>query len=75
MTLNQFKKVTKQVLKSINEDLLRDAERLYKSGMIDTANYENNAILPKLVLRAAMDRFCIALPEGCEKEVKNLRYC
>lgn len=73
MTLTQFKKMTKQILRNINVDLLQDAERLFKSGGIDTAKYKDGAVLSKIIIRAAMDRHSVFLTPEMEKEAKNLR--
>jgi hypothetical protein len=73
MTLTQFKKITKQVLKSINADLLRDAVSKFNSGGIDTAKFADDALLPKIVLKAALAGHSIALPDFYEKMSKNLR--
>jgi hypothetical protein len=73
VTLNQFKQITKQVLKSVSRDLLEDAEKKYKSGGIDTAKFANDALLPKIVLKAALAGYDINLPEEYETLSKNLR--
>jgi hypothetical protein len=73
MTLSQFMKITKQVLKSINADLLRDAERMFKSGGIDTTKAENDALLPKIILKAALSNHSLYLPKEFDKDVRNLR--
>lgn len=73
MTLNQFKKNTKRVLKSIKEDLLRDAVSKFNSGGIDTSKFADDALLPKIVLKAAMAGHEIALPDYYETLSRNLR--
>jgi len=74
VTLNQFKQITKQVLKSVSRDLLEDAEKKYKSGGIDTSKFANDALLPKIVLKAALAGHSIALPDYYENLSRNLRH-
>jgi len=73
MTLKQFQKMAKKLLKTVSDDLLRDSERMFNSGGIDPATYENTALLPKIILAATIANYKIALPDGVKKDVKNLQ--
>jgi len=75
MTLTQFKKTYKRMLKSVNERILKDGERLFKSGGIDPAGSgKNDGRIPMTILHAAMTNNELTLPAEWLKDSKNLQH-
>lgn len=76
------KKCFQDKIKSMEQDTInfirKESDRLFDCGAIDTESYEDNFILPKIVLTVALENLTkqIALPDNKEykKEIKNLRY-
>lgn len=50
----EHKKKINELIKTFNEGLSAEVERLYNSGGIDPADYEDDYILPKIILTAAL---------------------
>jgi hypothetical protein len=54
MTQKQALKKIKELLKDIKPFILTESERLLKSGVIDTKTYQDNYLLPKIILTVAL---------------------
>lgn len=54
MTEKQFKDKTDELLKEVEPYLKKEVLRLFKSGAIDSNDYEDNFLLPKIILGVAL---------------------
>ena len=54
MTKTQLKKRVSSMKKDINQYIDKEAIRLFDSGGIDRDNYENDYLLPKIILTVAL---------------------
>ena len=50
MTLKQFEAKIRELIRTEKAAILAGAIRLYKSGAVDTSLYNDNYILPRLIL-------------------------
>jgi hypothetical protein len=76
MTKTQLRKNFKSLLKENNEFLTSQLEKAIKSGALNIDEYENNMLLPKIIMHVA----CLNLAdqwyppyETGRKEIKNLK--
>ena len=72
-----FKEKIDSMMPDLIQDITKESMRLFNSGAIDTNQYENDYLLPRIILTVAIENqikqyfpLCI---EG-KKEVKNLRH-
>ena len=77
MTEKQFLEKVNEMLPDLNQLILEKAKKVFSSGAIDTEEYDNNYLLPKIFL-CAMGKE-ISWQYGVhskkdEKVVKNLGY-
>ena len=54
MNKREFVKKFKEMRKEHNEALLKEAVRLFESGGVDVKAYENNFILPRIIMNTAL---------------------
>ena len=66
----------KEMLPELNKAILEEAEKLYACGGVDTGSFDNNYVLPKIILAVALEnqvhQYMPFHPDYI-KEVKNLR--
>jgi len=77
MTEKQFIKKVKESLKENRCYIEKESLRLFRSGGVDIQRYENNFMLPKIVLTVAYKNLSfqyLPLNKDGEKEVKNLEH-
>ena len=73
MTKTQFKRKTLMMLKTI--DIIKECERLFDSGGIDTKSYDDNYKLPKITLSVALENKVDSLIfPGLNPERENLKH-
>ncbi len=75
MTRTTFLKYFKKVMECVNKDIEKEALRLFDCGTIDTKSYEDNYLLPKIILEVALTntvREFMTLSDTAKKEVANL---
>ena len=76
MTRRQFDKQFGRLLKAVSRDLRAQAAKLFYSGGVDTSGYGDDAILPKIIMKAAladeMDHF--AMTDEMQRAAKNLSH-
>lgn len=75
MTQKEFTAKIKVMAKEHQKALLKECERLYNSGGVDTKNAENNFILPKTIIYVALLNEASQykpLSKESQKDVRNL---
>ena len=73
MTKTQFTKKTRGLIKNL--DIIKECERLFDSGGIDTKSYEDNYKLPKIILSVALENNVASLIfPGWKPERENLKH-
>lgn len=75
MKKSEFKAKIKIMAKEHQKALLKECERLFDSGGIDTVNAENNFILPKTIMHVALLNEANQykpLSKEAQKDTKNL---
>lgn len=77
MTKRQAMQKVRELAQRARRTLIEDAEYLIDSGAINMSDYENDYVLPKILLSAALERkkdIYRPLFLDYKKEVKNLTY-
>jgi hypothetical protein len=76
MTPEEFTKGIEANTEELFFDVSAEAHRLFKSGAIDPEDYENNAVLPKLILYVALRNIAAQYKpthtKAHDKTIKNL---
>ncbi len=74
MTKKQCLDKIRSMLYADRKYVLKESERLLNSGGINYESFDNNYIMPRIVLKVALKNFMdqVALANGTEKDVKNL---
>lgn len=77
MTKTQFKKRLSEMKKDMNQYIEKEAVRLFESGAIDTSEYFDNYLLPKMILCQTLknlsDQYMPLRKENINV-VENLKY-
>ena len=75
MTAKQVEKRIREMITSntMRQNLVDTALRLYKSRGVDASQYENNYILPKMLLCEALRREGLQYEPFIEERKKDLR--
>lgn len=65
-----------ELLALVTDDLRKVASRMLQSGGVDPDSYDDDYILPRIILSAALydEADAVGVPEQYKKDVKNLRY-
>jgi len=66
----------KKMMKQANQYMTKEAERLLNSGAIDMRKYEDNYILPKVLLSAVLYNTAqqyLPFDKEAKKELENLK--
>ena len=75
MTKTQFKKKIASMKRDISKCINEETVRLFESGAVDTAAYEDDFMLPKIVMTVALKnlsfQYLPLTPEG-KRESLNL---
>ncbi len=76
MTENQFIKKVKSMNKEIKSDIEKECKRLFNCGGIDSTSYENNCLLPKIILSVALKNMALQYTPLSEykAEADNLKH-
>jgi len=79
MTKTQFKKKIASMKKDISRYIDQESLRLFDSGAIDTASYEDGYLLPSVILSAVFKNLMYQHEPHCigkklKKEIDNLNY-
>ena len=79
ITAKQTEKAMRSILaqNNLRNNLVATALRLYKSGAIDPASFDNDCALPKLLLSEALRREAQQyepLSDSYKNELRNLRH-
>ena len=77
MTKNDFNNRIKEMLVDCQEYLLKDCNRLFESGGIDPEEFENDYILPKIILAVALKNLSYQyypLHKEGKAQAKNLEH-
>lgn len=72
-----FKQKVDSMLPDLMEAIRKEVMRLYECGGVDTSSYEDDYILPKICLTAAIEKQVhqyMPLSRDYKKEVANLRH-
>ena len=72
-----FKEKIDAMIPELVEGIRKDCNRLWETGAIATEQYENNYLLPKIILTVAIEnqiRQYYPLSNEGKKEVRNLRH-
>lgn len=56
MTKTQFKRKFKELLTTNNKEMLRLADHYWNSGALDKSSYDDDFVLPKIVMTACCER-------------------
>jgi len=75
MTRTQFKKKIASMKRDVNKYIDEETIRLFKCGGVDPTSYEDDYILPKIILKAALKNLSfqyMPLSPGGKREVLNL---
>lgn len=75
MKQTQFKKKLKELTKEIRKKVEKESLRLFNSGGVDVTKYEDNYLLPKIILSVALKNEawqCAPLDAYNRREAKNL---
>ena len=76
MNKADFMAKIKEMLPDLNEAILKEAGKLYSCGGVDTGSFDNDYVLPKIVLTVALENQAfqyMPFHPDYKKEVKNLR--
>jgi len=85
-TLLQFNKKIEELLDSTRESIRINADKAFRSGAVDTESYEDNYLLPKIILVACLenetdlwrpsprDHKANREIKKANREIKNLRH-
>lgn len=79
MTHTQAMRKIRSMLPEVREQIIIEAERLLKSGGVDLESYDDNFVLPKIVLVAAMHKASrqwspLSWDKASQKTLKNLSH-
>ena len=73
----KFREKVDAMMPDLIDGIRKECDKLYDSGGVDTGAYENDYLLPKIILTVAIEnqvhQYMPLSPEG-KKEVKNLRH-
>lgn len=77
MTQYEFDGKIKELLFDVNSELYKEMHRLFKCGGVEPEQYEDNYLLPKMLLTAALGKIVNAYAP-MDKEyiqvIKNLKH-
>lgn len=75
MTKKQTTQKIKAMVKSYNEALLQECERLLNCGGVDVESYANDFKLPKIILQVATSNinYKFTVSSEAQKDVENLK--
>jgi len=77
MTKTQLRKKFKELQRNNNKSMMELFERALKSGALELSNYDDNYILPKIIIHAILlgmvDQWRPLIPEFL-RESKNLSH-
>lgn len=76
MKEKDFIKKINSMLPGCKKVIQKESLRLFKSGGIDTNSFENNYVLPKIILLVTLENLSkefYFLGENNKKDLKNLR--
>ena len=76
MTKKQLRKMFNGLIRENNEMMKAKLEKLLKSGAVDLPSWENNYVLPKLIMCAMSKEMYhqwkpLSDPKRWEREIKN----
>jgi hypothetical protein len=79
MNKEQFELKINAMMPELTEAINKECSRLFSCGGIDTNKYEDNFLLPKIILTVAIENqaFQYRLPSGYKsamKEINNLKH-
>lgn len=72
-----FKEKVDSMMPDLTEGIRRECDRLYESGAVDTGAFEDNYLLPKVILTVAIEnqvRQYNGATSQLKKEIRNLRH-
>ena len=73
----QFKEKIDEMMVDLIEGIKKNCDKLYACGGIDPESYEDNYLLPKIILTVAIENQAhqyMPLNHQGKKAVRNLRY-
>lgn len=75
MTKEEFNEKVSELLISVNDVVKYECYKLFKSGVIDVEKYDNDFVLPRIILNVALKKATTAhrpLFKESQEEVKKL---